>query len=138
MLIGLSYSRCIADIVDGTVDINDVLVLISRTDFDPENDEQWKGIWDGYREKYGLSDPHWIDYPDDSEDKFRGVTLRLLKSGKFHQPRKFGAFPPRRGEYWLKVVLPNSELERNAAAKEAWEQFQLVAGLTNISLNDSI
>ena len=32
MKIGLSYSRCIRDIVEGKVDINDVLVIISRTD----------------------------------------------------------------------------------------------------------
>jgi hypothetical protein len=35
MKIGLSYSRCVRDIVDGRVDIADVLVLITRTDFDP-------------------------------------------------------------------------------------------------------
>ena len=45
MKIGLSYSRCVRDIVDGTVDIDDVLVLITRTDFDPHNDDQWSSIW---------------------------------------------------------------------------------------------
>ena len=33
MKIGLSYSRCILDIVEGRVDINDVLVVIARTNF---------------------------------------------------------------------------------------------------------
>ena len=47
MKIGLSYSRCVRDIVDGTVDIDDVLVLITRTDFDPRDDTQWQGIWKG-------------------------------------------------------------------------------------------
>ena len=32
MKIGLSYSRCVRDIVDGTVPIDDVLVVISRTE----------------------------------------------------------------------------------------------------------
>jgi len=45
MKIGLSYSRCILDIVEGRVDIEDVLVLITRTDFDPRDDVQWTGIW---------------------------------------------------------------------------------------------
>jgi hypothetical protein len=40
MKTGLSYSRCVRDIVDGKVDIDDVLVLISRTDFDPRDDAQ--------------------------------------------------------------------------------------------------
>ncbi len=34
MKIGLSYSRCVRDIVDGRVDIDDVLIIIARTDFD--------------------------------------------------------------------------------------------------------
>ena len=41
MKIGLSYSRCVRDIVDGTVDIEDVLLIIARTDFDPHDDDQW-------------------------------------------------------------------------------------------------
>jgi hypothetical protein len=48
MKIGLSYSRCVRDIVDGVVDIDDVLVLITRTDFDPRDADQWQGIWVGY------------------------------------------------------------------------------------------
>ena len=41
MRIGLSFSRCVLDIVEGRVDIDDVLVVIARTDFDPHNDSQW-------------------------------------------------------------------------------------------------
>jgi hypothetical protein len=52
-----------------------------------------------------------------------------------HQPRKFGANPTRRPEIWLETVLPSSELESNPAAKNAWDQFQTVAGLTNVSLD---
>ena len=48
MKVGLSYGRCILDIHNGVVDINDVLVIITRTHFDPENDDQWKGIWQHY------------------------------------------------------------------------------------------
>ena len=61
MKIGLSYSRCVRDIVDGKVDIADVLVLITRTDFDPNNDEQWASIWQGYRMRSGWSNPEWYD-----------------------------------------------------------------------------
>ena len=48
MKIGLSYSRCVRDIVDGVVSIDDVLIVISRTDFDPRNADEWQGIWIGY------------------------------------------------------------------------------------------
>jgi hypothetical protein len=139
MKIGLSYSRCIRDIVDGVVDINDVLVVIARTNFDPHNDEQWTGIWEGYGggQQFGspFSNPEWIDYPAEDEAKFRKVTIDLWEQGKFHQPRKFGARPQRRSEFWLETCLPSSELERNPAAKIAWDNFQVIAGLTNVKLD---
>jgi hypothetical protein len=135
MKIGLSYSRCIRDIVDGIVDIDDVLVLITRTDFDPHDDEQWKDIWQGYHDSYGLSNPEWRNYPPEDEDRFRSVSIELWETGKLHQPRKFGAHPARRPEIWLETVLPSSELESNPAAKKAWESFQTIAGLTNVNLD---
>jgi len=137
MKIGLSFSRCLLDIVEGRVDIKDVLVVISRTNFDPHNDEQWAGIWDGYCYG-GLSNPEWRAYDYNSKEdeaKFREVSIELWEQGKFHQPRKFGAHPARRPEYWLETCLPSSELERNPAAKIAWEKFQVVAGLTNVKLD---
>jgi len=131
MKIGLSYSRCIRDIVEGIVDIEDVLVIISRTDFDPTDDTQWKNIWDGYHSV----NPEWWEYGEEDEDRFRSVSVELWETGKFHQPRKFGAHPRRRPEIWLEAVLPSSELENNQAAKKAWETFQTIAGLTNVQLD---
>ena len=69
MKIGLSYSRCVRDIVDGKVDIDDVLIIVSRTNFDPRDDTQWSNIWQGYRSRSGLSNPEWTNYPDENEDK---------------------------------------------------------------------
>jgi len=139
MKIGLSYSRCVRDIVDGRVDIADVLVLITRTDFDPRDDEQWQGIWQGYGggQTFGnpFSSPEWMDYPAEDEDRFRSVSIELWETGKLHQPRKFGAHPSRRREIWLETVLPDSELESRPAVKAAWDQFQIVAGLTNVKLD---
>ena len=137
MKIGLSYSRCILDIVEGRVDINDVLVLITRTDFDPRDDAQWAGIWEGYC-LGGMSNPEWGSYDfrsKDDEDKFRSVSIMLYNDGKMHQPRQFGARPQRRSEIWLETVLPDSELVKNPAAKTAWDKFQTIAGLTNVGLD---
>jgi hypothetical protein len=144
MKIGLSYSRCVKDIVDGIIDINDVLVLITRTDFDPHDDEQWSGIWEGYaggsnpnsmRGLFGGSNPEWYGYKDEDEQKFRAVSIELYDTGKMHQPRKFGAHPSRRPEIWLETVLPSSELELNPAAQLAWNNFQMIAGLTSVKLD---
>ena len=138
MKIGLSYSRCILDIVEGRVDIEDVLIVIARTDFDPHDDKQWAGIWSGYCHG-GMSRAEWGDYDffnKEDEDKFRSVSIMLWEDGKFHQPRKFGAHPARRAEFWLEAVLPSEELDRNPAAKKAWEKFQTIASLTNVNLDE--
>ena len=137
MKIGLSYSRCVLDIVEGRVAMEDVLVLITRTDFDPRDDEQWSGIWTGYCYG-GASKAEWSHYDynsKDDEDKFRSVSIMLYEDGKMHQPRQFGSHPARRSEFWLEAVLPNNELDRNPAAKKAWDNFQMIAGLTNVNLD---
>jgi hypothetical protein len=137
MKIGLSYSRCIRDIVEGRVDIEDVLIVIARTDFDPRDDEQWAGIWEGYCYG-GMSRAEWGDYDFNSkedEDKFRSVSIMLWEDGKLHQPREFGANPRRRPEYWLETVLVDEDLESRPAVKDAWNQFQMLAGLTNTTLD---
>jgi len=32
--------------------------------------------------------------------------------------------------YWLEASLPKEELESRPAVKEAWERFQIIAGLS--------
>lgn len=139
MRVGLSFSRCILDIVEGRVDIDDVLVVIARTDFDPHNDAQWSGIWRGYTSYGSMSNPEWAHCADEegAEDRFRSVSIELWEQGKFHQPRKFGAHPARRPEYWLETVLVSEEIESNPAVKAAWNNFQVVAGLTNTTIDKS-
>jgi len=133
MKVGLSFSRCILDIIEEKVTEDEVLIIVSRTDIDPTNDEQWKAIWLAYLIG-GYTNPEWMGH-EEEEDKFRDLAVRLYKSGKLHQPRQFGAHPPRRSEIWLETVLPPSELEENPTAKKAWDHFQTVAGLTNVKLD---
>ena len=138
MKIGLSYSRCVRDIVDGKVDISDVLVLITRTDFDPRDDEQWAGIWTGYGggQTFGnpFSSPEWMDYPAEDESKFRDVSIELYSSGKMHQPRQFGAHPHRLPYYWLETVVSDKDLEKSPTVKDAWNKFQMISGLKGTPL----
>jgi len=138
MKIGLSYSRCVRDIVEDKVDISDVLVIITRTNFDPNNDEQWKSIWEGYGGGQTMgspwSNPEWSNYPSEDEEEFRKITLELYNTGRMHQPRQFGAHPKRLPYIWLEAGLPNDEMDRNPAVKKAWQQFQIVAGLSDARL----
>ncbi len=129
MKIGLSLSRCVRDIVEERVNIKDVLVLITRTDFDPSVDEQWADIWQGYQ----YLNPEWAGLEEDAVKK---VVMDLWESGKIHQPRKFGARPQRMGYYWVETVLPMDELEDKPMVKDAWEKFQVLAGLASVEMRE--
>lgn len=134
MKIGLSFSRCVRDIIEKKVDIEEVLIIIARTDFDPSVDEQWKNIWIGYTTGSGRAAPEWIDYDQynaEHEELFRTISIDLYNNGKIHQPRKFGAGVRRLPYHWLEVGLPMEEMESRPAVKKAWENFQIIAGLSS-------
>lgn len=126
MKIGLSFSRCLKDIFEGKVEENDVLVIIARTDLDPHNDNHWNNIWDGYT-LGGLSNPEWKDHQD-CYVEFRRMAIRLYDGGKIHQPRQFKAHPQRMPYYWLDCVM--SPEEHTPAQQKAWDNYQLITGLS--------
>jgi len=132
MKIGSSLSRCVRDIFSNVVDINEVLLIVARTNFDPEDDRQWKSIWSGYAGDGSASvwsHPEWHGYQD-HEAAFREICVKLKKSGKLHQPRQFGAHPVRMDHYWYDVILSNDIIQHNPAAKKAWDNYKLIAGLS--------
>jgi len=125
MKIGLSLSRCMRDILEGKVDIDDVLVIVARTDVDPNNDEHWRGIWDGYIYG-GMSHPEWAGL-EDREREMHELLVELYKSGKLHQPRQFGAHPQRMPYFWLECFVPSDEM--NPAQQKAWDHYKLITDL---------
>jgi len=132
MKIGLSLSRCVKDIVEGHVDPEDVLVLVTGTQFDPTLDDQWDNIWYAYAIDYSI----WLDFRD-REDEVRAVVLQLWHDGKIHQPRKFGSAPRSPVYHWREVILMDEELDQNPAARMAWEKFKMIAELTNIKVEST-
>jgi hypothetical protein len=131
MKIGLSFSRCVRDIFDGRVDIEDVLVIVARTNFNPKVDEEWSHIWQGYTSRNSFSAPEWASYAENDQERFRQITLDLYETGKLHQPRQFGWHPARLPYYWLETIVPPDE--STEALKNAWEQYQILAQLTKRS-----
>ncbi len=130
MKVGLSLSRCVRDIFEGRVDYEDVLVIVSRTDFDPNDNDHWQQIWQGYLHG-GVSNPVWHGL-DDHETEIRNICIDLYESGKLHQPRQFGSANRFRADYsWLDTIVPDGELEDKPAVKKAWEQYKMLAGLSH-------
>ncbi len=131
MKVGTSLSRCVRDIFNDVVILSDVLVVIARTDFDPEDDNQWDNIWCGYSGDGSgsvWSLPEWYGYAE-HEQAFRDICIDLKKQGKLHQPRQYGAHPPRLNEYWYDVVLTSLTHQDNPSAKKAWDKYKMIAGL---------
>jgi hypothetical protein len=126
MKIGLSLSRCMRDILEERVDIHDVLVIVARTDVDPNNDEHWSQIWEGYLYG-GLSRAEWAGL-EDREREMHELLVELQRSGKLHQPRQFGAHPARLPYHWLDCVV--SENEHNPAQQKAWDNYKMITGLS--------
>lgn len=130
MKIGFSYSRCVRDIVEGRVSMDDVLVIISRTDFDPHDDEQWANIWQGYRQG-GHSRAEWSLVTDADEQRYRDVSLQLHESGQLHQPRQFGAHPARSAYIWVDTGPIGHELYAQPdAVQQAWQHYLTLSALT--------
>lgn len=138
--IGLSYSRCVRDIVEGKVSIDEVFVIVSSTNFDPTSDAQWNKVWYGYGADGGDADswalPEWEAFDSSHEDMFRDVSIRLWNEGKLHQPRKFGALPHRLPYTWLDLTVPPEDLDKRPAVKSAWEQYQILLGLSGLIEKD--
>lgn len=128
MKVGASFSRCLRDIFENKVAIKDVLVIIARTDFTPHDDEQWAMIWEGYT-MGGMSNAEWIGL-EAHEEEMRSIAIDLYDGGKLHQPRQFKARPRRLTEYWYDVILSEEVVSTNPAVKKAWDNYQMIAGLS--------
>jgi hypothetical protein len=139
MKIGLSVSKCVLDIVEERVSIDDVLLIIGGTNFDPSVDADWNNIWRGYTDLASFyNSPVWYEWAEKegAEDKFRSIILQLWNDGKIHQPRKFGARLSMKNITWLDVYPSTNDFKNNPSVQSAWEKFQTVAGLSGIKIRN--
>ena len=117
MKIGFSFGRCIRDIVNGVVDFDDVLLIVTRTRIDdleylPEMINEY------------MSNPHYL--ADLDEDTCLDVAVRLWESGKIHQPLTYGARLHHVTEQhlWMDVVPTATDMD--PGLKEAWEAYRML------------
>lgn len=120
MLIGLSISKCITDLMEKKINPEDVLLIIGRTDF---NLEQIDTLIDQYQSYRG----DWYDF---DRDDLKDLLATFYKQGKIHQPRQFGAYPRSapRGKHWMRVLFEPQDLSEQA--QKAWDRYVLLASLT--------
>jgi hypothetical protein len=121
MKVGFSLGRCIRDIVKGDVSIDDVVVIVTGTMI--EDQEALEKVVKAYmyREDY-------LDGLDEAE--CQGVASVLWREGKFHQPRNFGAYPPRVEEIAVWADLLPTGGHTDPMVQEAWQAYRGMLGLT--------
>jgi hypothetical protein len=117
MKIGFSLGRCVRDIVDGVVAINDVLVIVTRTFINER--EQLRKVIDDY-----MWERDYLEGRD--RDLCYEVAETLWDLGKFHQPRCYGARTTYVPEnfVWMDVV-PTAQ-DQDPSVREAWDAYRML------------
>ena len=121
MKIGFSFGRCVKDIVDGVVDIGDVVVIITRTKM--LDDEMVRIVIDQYLTFGPLVDMDSV--------RCQEVAKQLWDSGKLHQPRQFGQRYASRpyGLHWMDLFP--SIVDQNPSVVDAWNNYRMMLTLAH-------
>jgi hypothetical protein len=133
MLIGTSLGGCIRSIALGEVSVDDVLVIITRTDC--KTLEELIGVIKTYYE-YGNAHARQRSNYDLSEcdlDHVIEITSELYHNGKIHQPRLYNGFGGfvhielSRSEIWIPVA-PSPKTD-DMRVVEAYEKYTVLRNL---------
>lgn len=128
MKIGFSLGRCVRDIVNGEVNIDDVAFIIAATNIHSE--EQLAQVVDSYL------------YRDDylytlDEIQCKEVALALWNSNRILQPRRQGLHRHRQPENSVWVDMFPTELSDNEAVKKAWDTYRFMLHMTENVENEA-
>ena len=119
MKIGFSFGRCVRDIVDGVVDINDVLLIVGRTNM-PER-EHCELVIQGYL------NTHYLRGRD--PEQCLQVGLALYDSCRVIEPRGVGAHAMSVPADHIWMDLYPTAAVNNPGVAAAWEQYRMMINL---------
>jgi hypothetical protein len=129
MRIGFSFGRCIRDIVNGDVSIDDVAFIITATNIqNREHIENVIGIYMGERNYL-----KGLDY-----DKCLEVAYRLWDTNRLLQPRAQGLHRHAQPENCIWVDMFPTELSQNESVKNAWNAYRFMLHMVENVDNEAI
>lgn len=126
--VGQSLSRCVRDILDGKVQMEDIYVIITRTQIPTR--ERLRGVMEEYTYRESRRDPTSLSGYDIEE--IMTVVYSLWDQGKLHQPRcypeghQFGHIAE---DVWFDIV-PTPSLQ-SPSVVEAYQHYDMLRKLTN-------
>ena len=118
MKIGFSLGRCVRDIVNGSVSIDDVAFIIAATSIFSE--EQLANVI----EQYMYRDDDYLYGLD--EAACQAVALDLWKTNKILQPRRQGLHRHRQPEKAVWVDMYPTVNSDNGSVKTAWDAYRFM------------
>lgn len=128
MLIGLSIDQCVLDIAMDKVHVDDVLVIISKEDFNVEDSMTFEKLWLRNTTPNLFGTPLWKDL---SREPTFNILDELYFDGKIHcQPQWAMSTHARRmvPYAWMEVIVPPDE--DNVAARQAYLDYKLISDLS--------
>jgi len=127
MLVGTVFSQCIRDLVQGSVDIEDVLIVIDVIGYDFENSRDRDHCWIEYNSPTLISAPAWSGL---DRDNVFAVIDDLMFDNKIHTYRHSNIRnQPLSWTPWLELTIPDDRLDDIPQLREAWEQYKFIAQL---------
>ena len=122
MKIGFSFGRCLASIVRGEVNINDVMCIIARTHMPKQEDVE-------YVVKEYLHRPGYLAGLGEAECLRVGV--ELWQTGRIIEPRSNGIYAMSVPQEYIWMDLYPTEADvRSDGVKEAWNAYRMLIQLT--------
>jgi hypothetical protein len=127
MKIGFSLGRCVRDIVNGDVAIDDVAFIIAATRI--ASVEQLPSVIEQYMYRR--------DYLEGlDEQKCNQVALELWNTNRFLQPRREGIDRHMQPASSVWVDMFPTELSNNASVKKAWDAYRFMLHMVeNVDTN---
>ena len=129
MKIGFSLGRCVRDIVNGEVSIDDVAFIITATSITAR--EQL----DNVILMYG-TEPRYLQGLD--HDSCLTVAQRLWDSNRLLQPRRQGLHRHAQPENSVWVDMFPTELSRNESVKKAWDAYRFMLHMVENVDNEAL
>jgi hypothetical protein len=121
MKIGFSLGRCIRDIVNGEISIDDVAFVITATNI--HDKEQLSRVIGAY-----LFEPNYLQGLN--EDKCIEVAVMLWDTNRILQPRRQGLHRHMQPENSVWVDMFPTALSENESVKKAWSAYRFMIHMT--------
>jgi hypothetical protein len=129
MKIGFSLGRCIRDIVNGEVALDDVAFVIAATNIHEE--VQLLQVVDSY-----LYRDDYLYMLDEAE--CQRVALELWNSNRILQPRRQGMHRHKQPENSVWVDMFPTVNSNNTSVKKAWDAYRFMLHMTENVDNEAI